>query len=235
MRLVYSSQLLRIPPGTLNEQLVLVGPFPGRPTGMALFGYENDTWMFTLLGMAGHEPPDEPTAMLAFADGLAQAHVLAAISAAEPLSEVCRFRYPQSRWRRYDKMRAFPAGLLVLGDAFCSFNPIYGQGMTVAALQAQALHQCLRRGVNDLALRYFRVAARPVGVAWRFAAGGDLNLPEVDGPRPLSTRLTNRYVDWLLAAAETDIVVSAKYEGCRPRGPTGPAVAPDDFAACRGG
>ena len=208
VRVVYSSQLLRIPPDTLKELIVLVGAVPGRPTGMALFGYENNSWMFTVFGMAGREPPTEPAEMLAFAEGLAPAHVLAAIGAAEPLTEVCRFRYPESRWRRYDKMRRFPAGLLVLGDAICSFNPIYGQGMTVAALEALALQRCLRRGEDGLARRYFRAAAKPIGVAWRFAVGGDLNLPEVEGPRPLSLRLTNRYVDRLQTAAESDIDVA---------------------------
>jgi 2-polyprenyl-6-methoxyphenol hydroxylase-like FAD-dependent oxidoreductase len=211
VRVVYSSQLLRIPPDTLKELIVLVGAVPGRPTGMALFGYENNSWMFTVFGMAGREPPTEPAEMLAFAEGLAPAHVLAAIGAAEPLTEVCRFRYPESRWRRYDKMQRFPAGLLVLGDAICSFNPVYGQGMTVAALQAQALRQCLYRGANDLARRYFRAAAKPIGVAWRFAVGGDLNLPEVEGPRPLSLRLTNRYVDRLQTAAESDIAVAEQF------------------------
>jgi 2-polyprenyl-6-methoxyphenol hydroxylase-like FAD-dependent oxidoreductase len=211
VRVVYSSQLLRIPPDTLNELIVLVGAVPGRPTGMAFLGYENDTWMFTVFGMAGREPPSEPAEMLAFAEGLAPAHVLAAIRAAEPLTEVCRFRYPESRWRRYDKMRRFPAGLLVLGDAICSFNPIYGQGMTVAALEALALQRCLRRGEDGLARRYFRAAAKPIGVAWQFAVGGDLNLPEVEGPRPLSLRLTNRYVDRLQTAAESDIVVAEQF------------------------
>lgn len=211
VRVVYSSQLLRIPPGTLKELVVLVTPVPGRPIAVALAGYEDDTWMFTVGGMVGCEPPSEPAEMLAFVEGLVPAHVLAAIRAAEPLSEVCRFRYPESRWRRYDKMRRFPAGLLVLGDAICSFNPIYGQGMTVAALQAQALHQCLHRGADGLARRYFRAAAKPIGVAWQFAVGADLNLPEVEGPRPLSLRLANRYVDRLQTAAESDLVVAEQF------------------------
>jgi 2-polyprenyl-6-methoxyphenol hydroxylase-like FAD-dependent oxidoreductase len=108
-------------------------------------------------------------------------------------------------------MRRFPDGLLVLGDAICSFNPAYGQGMTVAALQAQALGECLRRGPNDLARRYFRAAAKPIGVAWQFAVGGDLSLPEVEGPRPLAVRLSNRYVSRLHAAAETDIAVAEQF------------------------
>jgi 2-polyprenyl-6-methoxyphenol hydroxylase-like FAD-dependent oxidoreductase len=211
VRVMYSSQVLRIPPDTLNELIVLVGALPGRPTGMALLGNENDTWMFTIFGMAGREPPTEPAEMLDFAEGLAPPHVVAAIGAAEPLTEVCRFRYPESRWRRYDKMRRFPAGLLVLGDAICSFNPIYGQGMTVAALEALALQRCLLRGEDGLARRYFRAAAKPIGVAWRFAAGGDLTLPEVEGSRPLAVRLANKYVDRLQTAAESDIDVAEQF------------------------
>ncbi|HEX3547034.1 MAG TPA: 2-polyprenyl-6-methoxyphenol hydroxylase-like oxidoreductase [Mycobacterium sp.] len=211
VRLCYASQLLRIPPGALHEKLAIASPAPGRPTGMALFGHENDTWMFTVFGMAGHEPPGELGDMLAFAEGLAPGHVLAGIAAGEPLVDVCRFRYPESRWRRYDKMRRFPDGLVVLGDAICSFNPIYGQGMTVAALQAQSLWACLQQGRNDLARRYFRAAAKPIGVAWKFAVGADLNLPEVEGRRSLATRLTNKYVERLQTLTESDIVVAEQF------------------------
>src|SRR6478736_6510048 len=199
MRLAYSSQLLRIPPGMLNELMVIIGPVPGRPTGMALFGNENNTWMFSVIGMVGREPPDE------------LADVLAAIRAGEPLAEVARYRMPSSQWRRYDKMRRFPAGLLVFGDAICSFNPVYGQGMTVAALEALALQRCLRRGENGLARRHFQATAKAVGVAWKMATGADLSLPEVEGPRPLSVRIANNYVDRVLAAAESDIVVAEQF------------------------
>jgi 2-polyprenyl-6-methoxyphenol hydroxylase-like FAD-dependent oxidoreductase len=207
VRLVYTSQLLRIAPGTLNEIAVLVGPVAGRPTGLALFRYEQDTWMLTLIGMAGREPPDERAERIQFAERLTAAHLVGALRTAESLTEVSRYRYPASQWRRYDKMRRFPAGLLAFGDAICSFNPIYGQGMTVAGLQAVALKRCLRQGDDRLAQRYFRAASKPIKVAWQFAVGGDLALPEVEGPRPLSVRITNRYVDRLLTAAESDAVV----------------------------
>lgn len=211
VRVVYSSQLLRIPPGSFDEMLALVSPKPGRPTGMALFGYEDDTWMFTVFGMAGSEPPGELDEMVDFATGLVPEHILSAVRAAEPLSDVCRFRYPESRWRRYDRMRRFPAGLVVLGDAMCSFNPIYGQGMTVAALQALALRECVGRGTEDLARRYFRAAAKPIGVAWQFAVGADLNLPEIEGRLPLSMRLTGRYVERLLNVSPDDADVAAQF------------------------
>ena len=211
MRLAYSSQLLRIPPGMLNELMVIIGPVPGRPTGMALFGNENNTWMFSVIGMVGREPPDELAEMLAFVEDFAPAHVLAAIRAGEPLAEVARHRMPSSQWRRYDKMRRFPAGLLVFGDAICSFNPVYGQGMTVAALEALALQRCLRRGEDGLARRHFQATAKAVGVAWQMATGADLSLPEVEGPRPLPVRIANNYVDRVLAAAESDIVVAEQF------------------------
>jgi 2-polyprenyl-6-methoxyphenol hydroxylase-like FAD-dependent oxidoreductase len=210
MRTCYVSQPLRIPPGTV-EQLVAVGAAPGRPTGMFLLGYENDTWIFTVFGMVGHEPPGDLAGMVSFAQEYAPAHVLAAVRAAEPLGEVVRHRMPSSQWRRYDKMRRFPEGLLVCGDAICSFDPIYGQGMTVSALDAVALRDCLGRGRHDLARRYFRAAAKSIGVAWRMGAGSDLAFPEVQGRRSLSIRVTNRLADWVLTACESDAVIVEKF------------------------
>ena len=211
VRLVYSSQLLWLPPQSLNEMMVVIGPVPGRPTGMVLFRNENNTWMFTAIGMVGREPPGELAEMLAFVEDFAPAHVVAAIRTGEPLAEISRHRMPSSQWRRYDKMRRFPAGLLVFGDAICSFNPVYGQGMTVAALEALALQRCLRRGEDGLARRHFQATAKAVGVAWQMATGADLSLPEVEGPRPLPVRIANNYVDRVLAAAESDIVVAEQF------------------------
>lgn len=211
MQTTYVSQLLRIAPGTLTEMLVDIGPAPGRPTGMFLTGYENDTWMFTVFGMVGHQPPRDVAGMLSFAQEYCPAHLIAAVRAAEPIGEVAHHRMPSSQWRRYDKMSRLPDGLLVCGDAICSFNPVYGQGMTVAALEAAALRDCLRRGGADLPRRYFRAAAKPIGVAWQMVAASDLALPGVAGHRSKGMRVITRLVDWALAASESDLFVAVRF------------------------
>jgi 2-polyprenyl-6-methoxyphenol hydroxylase-like FAD-dependent oxidoreductase len=204
IHLMYSSQLLRMPPEALHEYGCVVAPVPGRPTGMAILRYEEDTVMFAVFGMAGNDPPLGRSAMCDFAEQLVPAHLLAAIRRAEPIGETAQHRFPSSRWRRYDKARSLPDGLLVVGDAVCSFNPIYGQGMTVAALEALALRNCLSRGKTDLPRRFFRATAKPIGQAWQLTAGGDLSLPEIEGTPPLSTRLLSGYMDRVLTAAEYD-------------------------------
>ncbi|MEU5844361.1 2-polyprenyl-6-methoxyphenol hydroxylase-like oxidoreductase [Rhodococcus sp. NPDC047139] len=211
VHVTYRSQLLRFPSGAPREKAVLVGAQPGRATGMGLFAHENGTWLFTTAGMAGHEPPADLAGMITFVEGFVPRRVVSALREAEPLGAVAQHRYPSSQWRHYERMRRFPDGLLVAGDAICSFNPLYGQGMTVAALEANALRQCLRHGDDDLARRFFRAAAKPIGAAWQLAVGADLALPEVEGPRPLPTRLGNAYVDRVLAAAETDAVVVDRF------------------------
>jgi hypothetical protein len=207
----YVSQLLRIPASTLKEMLVDIGPAPDRPAGMFLSGYENHTWMFTVFGMAGHQPPRDLAGMLSFAEEYCPAHLIAAIVAAEPIGDVAHHHMPSSQWRRYDKMSRLPDGLLVCGDAICSFNPIYGQGMTVAALEAVALRACLRRGDSDLPRRYFRASAKPIGVAWQMVASLDLAFPAVAGRRSRWLRVATRLLDWALTACESDLVVAVRF------------------------
>jgi 2-polyprenyl-6-methoxyphenol hydroxylase-like FAD-dependent oxidoreductase len=204
MDLIYASQVLRMAKDAPHELGFLVGIVPGRPRGMGLLHCENDTWLVTVMGVAGQEPPCDLAGMYEFVEGFAPAHLLAAVRGAEPIGEPVRHRMPCSRWRRYDKMHRFPEGLLVIGDAICSFNPIYGQGMTVAALEALALRDCLSRGTRDLARRFFRAAAAPIRQAWELSANPDLSLPEIEGTPPLLTRLLNVYVDRVLTAAEYD-------------------------------
>jgi 2-polyprenyl-6-methoxyphenol hydroxylase-like FAD-dependent oxidoreductase len=207
----YASRLIRLESGPMPERLVLIGPTPQRPRGMGLFAGENDTWLFTVFGYAGHHPAADYGSMVDFAAQFTPPHMVAALRNAEPLTDVSTFRFRANLRRRYDRMRRFPRGLLVVGDAMCSFNPIYGQGMSVAAKQAMVLRDCLRRGDGHLARRFFRLAAKPIDIAWRMAVGSDLALPQVQGPRPLTVRLINAYIHRLLVAAEHDPIVATRF------------------------
>jgi 2-polyprenyl-6-methoxyphenol hydroxylase-like FAD-dependent oxidoreductase len=207
----YMSQSLRIPAGTVHEVMAIVSPAPGRPTGAFLVRNERDTWLFTAFGMIGHEPPRNLPGMVAFVEELLPAHLLAAVRSGEPCGPVVQHRLPSSQWRRYEKMRRFPDGLLITGDAMCSLNPIYGQGMSVAAMDALALRNALRHGEKGLSQRYFRAAAKSIGVAWQLGAGTDLSFPEVQGRRTAAMRLSNRYAEWVLSACEIDAVINTQF------------------------
>jgi hypothetical protein len=83
--------------------------------------------------------------------------------------------------------------------------------MTVAAMEAMALRDCLSRGADDLPRRFFRASAKPIGHAWQLTVGGDLSLPEIEGTPPLATRLLNGYIDRVLTAAEHDIAAFEQF------------------------
>jgi hypothetical protein len=112
---------------------------------------------------------------------------------------------------RYERLRRFPTGLLVLGDAVCSFNPIYGQGMTAAAVQASALQRLLARGSVPQPRQYFRAIAHTINTPWDIAVGEDLAFPKVPGTRTAKIRLVNSYLPKLHAAATTDITLGRAF------------------------
>jgi 2-polyprenyl-6-methoxyphenol hydroxylase-like FAD-dependent oxidoreductase len=206
----YTSQQVRLAPGAVPEDTVVIGANASRPGGMALFAYEDDTWVFTVYGYGQQVPPDFDQ-MVDYVAGFAPPHMVAALRSASLLGSVASFRFPANRRLRYERLRRFPVGLLAFGDAICGFNPIYGQGMSVAALEAVELRDCLTLGDRGLALRFFRAAARRIDVAWEMAVGSDLALPQVVGRRGVRTRVVNAYVRRVLIAAQRDPVVAGRF------------------------
>lgn len=148
--------------------------------------------------------PLDPAGFEAYVASACFPDVADAIAGAEPLDEPVPFRFPTSVRHRYERLCRFPAGLLVIGDAVCSFNPIYGQGMAVAAMEAVALRALLRGGPLPTAREYFRRIAKVIDIPWEIAVGADLAFPGVPGKRTTKVRMVNPYLPRLHAAAAVD-------------------------------
>lgn len=212
----YATRLYRRRPGDLvGAELIMVSSAPphGRRGGM-VFPIEGDRWIVTLGGMHGDHPPADEAGFLAFARSLPAPDVYKIISRAEPLSDTVLYKYPASLRRHYEKLRRFPEGYLVLGDAICSFNPIYGQGMTTAAMQAQALGELLTScdgNLQGLWRAFFRRAAKIVDIPWQMAAGQDFRYPETEGQKAPGTDLINAYLNRVNQATHHDTVVYGQF------------------------
>jgi hypothetical protein len=201
----YATRTYRLPPDALDGDLaVLQAATLDHPRTGALQLLEGDRWMLTLGGILGDHPPTDPDGFLDFARSLQFPDIHETVRDAEPLDDPVPFRFPASVRRRYERLDRFPDGLLVMGDAVSSFNPVYGQGMSVAALEALTLRGHLDRDSAPPPRRFFRDVARVVDVPWEMAAGGDLVFPGVQGPRTAKTKLVSAYLARLHAAAAHD-------------------------------
>ncbi|ALG08442.1 NAD(P)/FAD-dependent oxidoreductase [Kibdelosporangium phytohabitans] len=206
--IAYATRRFRRLPGHLSGRRgAVVNMSLDNPRGGGVSCEENDQWIVTLAGVLGDDPPLDPSGFADFAASLPDPRILEVIEHAEPIGDALRARFPASVRRRYERLTRFPEGYVVMGDAVCSFNPIYGQGMTVAAEQALVLRDCVQAGTDAVGRRFFRRTAKVLAVPWSMATSGDLRFGGVEGPRPLPVRLSNRYLRPLSIALEQDPAV----------------------------
>ena len=199
----YASRIYRRPkelPGDWKVLVIYPTPPDGKRAG-AVLPIEDNAWIVSLTGRLKDYPPNDEASFLDYAASLPEPTLYEVIRDAEPLSPIATHRFPANQRRHYEEMSRFPEGLVMLGDALCSFNPIYGQGMTTAVLQASRLHACLRgqRGFHTpgkgsgFALPLQKALAKVVDVPWLMATSEDFRYPETAGHRPAGTRLLNWY------------------------------------------
>lgn len=177
---------------------------PMSPRG-AFFGrVRGDRHILSLTSMLGDHPDTDIESVRAFAKSLPVPHIYDAIRDVEPDVGPVQIRYPASVRRRYERLTRFPDGYLVVGDGVCSFNPVYGQGMTVSALEALTLRHHLAQGTPPSPLAFFQDIARVIDAPWGIAAGGDLAWPGVEGERTRMVRTMNAYMGRVMAGMLTD-------------------------------
>ncbi|HEV2841502.1 MAG TPA: hypothetical protein VGW39_09275 [Chthoniobacterales bacterium] len=176
-----------------------------------VFRVEGNRWIVTLMGCMGDYPPIDEGGFLEFARQLDDSAVYDWLQTATPLGPAVPYRYPSYLRRRYERLTRFPEGLLLSGDALCSFNPVYGQGMSVCALEALALRDCLRKetaGGEPLWRAFFKMADRIIEGPWSAATGADFLHPRVEGQRPSCAAFRNWYLHRVLSATGRDPYVS---------------------------
>jgi 2-polyprenyl-6-methoxyphenol hydroxylase-like FAD-dependent oxidoreductase len=208
----YTSRIYRRRPEHLQGDLAII-VLPSLPNWRygVMLAQEGDRWIVTFGGYLGDRAPTDETGFLEFAKSIPAQDIYEVIEDAEPLSELMPYKQPTSQRCHYETMARFPEDYLVIGDAICSFNPIYGQGMTVAALESLALQNCLAQGRQNLWARYFKEAGKVVDIAWSLAANSDLSIPGVEGTRSPMARLLNWYMVKLRIAGRRDRVVASTF------------------------
>jgi len=199
--LAYSTVVIDRP--ATDRRAFLVPPDYPRTRGAAVVPVESRQWLVTLVGVHGDHPPTEPNEIISFAGSLPLPQPARLLEDQPWVSDTGTiYPFPSSRWRRFDALDQFPSGLVVTGDAVASFNPIYGQGMSVAALEALALHHTLATDCEGhLAVRYFNLLEDIIDVPWTIATSGDFEFPQTTGSKPKRTDLYNQYMKHLFRAA----------------------------------
>jgi 2-polyprenyl-6-methoxyphenol hydroxylase-like FAD-dependent oxidoreductase len=205
----YASQLYQ-PPTDFQSHwqclYVTVQP-PDKTRGGVIYQVEGNRWILTLIGVGRDYPPTDQSDFLDFARSLRSPVIYEAVKDAQPLSPIYGYRRTENRLRHYEKLSRFPENFIVLGDAVCAFNPVYGQGITVAALAALTLEQCLSKqlssqpdsNLNGLSQRFQEQLSKVIAVPWLMTTGEDLRWHTTQGRQPdFMTRLMQWYIEQIL-------------------------------------
>ncbi|MCF8467427.1 MAG: FAD-dependent monooxygenase [Sneathiella sp.] len=210
----YSSGLFKIPedwPDTWKS--ILIYPkAPNDTRGGAFVPVEDGNWMVTAAGYSGDYPPADLMGFLDFLKSLPKPDVFDAVSRAELIGEIEAFKFKKGVRRHFEDLKKFPDGLVALGDAVCRANPFFGQGITVAALEARSLQKNLERvrtseGVvpSDFARVFFQDVAKILNVSWEMAVGEDFKYPETRGKRPARFAVSRWFKDRIMAANDPEV------------------------------
>jgi 2-polyprenyl-6-methoxyphenol hydroxylase-like FAD-dependent oxidoreductase len=210
----YAGRTYAVPPGAGSDwKIVFIQADPPTDSrGGIVLPVEGDRWSVALFGGGGDYPPTDEEGFAAFARSLRSPVLYEAIRRAEPLTPIHGYRRTANRRRHYEHLRSLPERFLVTGDAACAFNPVYGQGMSVAAGEALALERCLREQrrrpdgeLAGLSHRFQKEVARTQRPAWSIVSGEDLRYPTAKGAeRGLPIRMSHRYFDRVVMTAMRD-------------------------------
>ncbi|MEV4118625.1 FAD-binding monooxygenase [Micromonospora sp. NPDC049645] len=205
--LAYTTRHYRVPADPFGSDIAIIAAAtPTHPRGAFYYRLpgEGGRVELSLTGVLGDHPPTDPEGFLEYVRSLPVPEIYESIRDAEPINDPVMFRFPASVRRRFERLTRFPEGFLVIGDAVCSFNPVYAQGMAIAAVESRVLADKLRKTPVPDAHEFFQEISRQIDSPWEFAAIADLGYAGVEGRRTVKTRIINAYVARLQRAAVHD-------------------------------
>ncbi|RPF20020.1 FAD-dependent oxidoreductase [Myceligenerans xiligouense] len=181
---------------------------PQFPRGAFFSRVQDGGSLVSLTGVMGDHPATDEEGFLAWARSMEVPDVYEVMEAGRPVDDPVQFRFPKSVRRRFDRMSDFPAHLLIVGDAMCSFNPVYGQGMTVAALESELIGELAGKGEIESG-EYFARAAQLLDGPWAASTGGDHAFLGTELPEEV--RQANAFIAQVHEAATHDPVVTRAF------------------------
>jgi 2-polyprenyl-6-methoxyphenol hydroxylase-like FAD-dependent oxidoreductase len=210
----YATCVFAIPDDAASDWkgVMTFGQAPQNSRGGILLPLEGNRWMVTIVGRHGDVPPGDAEGFLTYARALRTPTIYNAIGHAKRLDGVARYGFPESVRRHFERLDVFPRGLLPIGDAICRFNPVYGQGMSVVALEACLLQRLLERLREDsapiaaLAPAFFAEMQALIETPWSVAML-DLAFPNTRGQRPANFETTLKFGIALTRLAAEDPAV----------------------------
>jgi len=207
--LVYVSRVYQQTDAARDWKGLACHPLPGAPRGGILLPLDSERWMLTLFGYLGEHPAADDEGILRFTQGLPVPDLYNVISQAEPLSDPIKFEYPQQVRQRYDQVERFPNGLLVVGDAMCSLDPVFGQGMTIASKEARALDRALSVDADDRTLRrtFFSACQQIIETPWLVTKSEALRFKNMPGEHPIFIRILQWYTGHVFALSAESVQV----------------------------
>jgi 2-polyprenyl-6-methoxyphenol hydroxylase-like FAD-dependent oxidoreductase len=214
----YATRIFEQTPGARSwKALVVMDQAPSARSGI-LFPIEGNRWMVTLIGRHGEKPPLDEAGFIEFAKSLPMPDLYLAIAGARGAASIVPHGFPSSQRRYYERVTRFPSRLVVLGDALCSFNPVFGQGMTVSAMQAELLKTSFDelpagQGLDALTESFRMRAGDTVDAAWQMTTGEDLRFPQTPGRRTPKLRFMHWYTARMhRAAGKSELVAERFYQ-----------------------
>jgi 2-polyprenyl-6-methoxyphenol hydroxylase-like FAD-dependent oxidoreductase len=205
----YASRLFsRAAADLQGDKLVMISPTADIPRGAVAFAVEGDRWLVTLFEYGGETPPAELSEFRTFARTLVAEDIGELLAGATALDDGAVFAFPAACLRRFDKLRVLPDGYLCLGDSLCHLNPSYGQGITSAVLQAEALAKALTPGRRSLPQRYYKLAVKAASQPFNLSWSADLDLPSVVAPPNPTPAPIRAYLKRAMRVARHDPAVA---------------------------